>query len=159
VVFTPKSLLRMKETFSGASALTEGPFEPVLPDPSPPAEARRVVQCQGKFFRDLFKAREDEPVALVRVEEVYPFPKSELHEVLKRHQGAEVVWAQEEPENMGSWHFMERMCGSEFGLELKGIAREESASPATGSPKMHQQQQREILQKLMLSPARHLENE
>ncbi len=145
VLFTPKSLLRMKETFSGASALTDGRFEPVLPDPSPPAEARRVVLCQGKFFWDLAKARKDEPVALVRVEEVFPFPKEELRRELDRYPGAEVIWAQEEPANMGSWHLMERMGRGELGLELKVIAREESASPATGSMTIHQQEQQELI--------------
>jgi 2-oxoglutarate decarboxylase len=145
IVFTPKSLLRMRETFSGASTFTEGRFQPVLPDPNPPEQVRRVVLCQGKFFWDLFKARKDEPVALIRVEEVYPFPKAELEEALQPFEGAEVVWAQEEPENMGSWHFMERMCRGELGVELEVIAREESASPATGSLAIHKQEQEEIV--------------
>jgi 2-oxoglutarate dehydrogenase complex dehydrogenase (E1) component-like enzyme len=145
IVFTPKSLLRAKDTFSTAETFTDGGFHPVLPDPKPPAEARRVVLCQGKFSWDLFRARKDEPVALVRVEEVYPFPKAELQEVLRQHPGIEVVWAQEEPENMGSWHFMERMCRRELGLELKVVAREESASPATGSMAIHQQEQQELI--------------
>ncbi|MGH9168644.1 MAG: multifunctional oxoglutarate decarboxylase/oxoglutarate dehydrogenase thiamine pyrophosphate-binding subunit/dihydrolipoyllysine-residue succinyltransferase subunit, partial [Acidimicrobiia bacterium] len=144
IVFTPKSLLRMKETFSQAAALTEGGFQPVLADPSPPDNPRRVMLCQGKFFWDLFRARKDEPVALVRIEEVYPFPKAELQEVLTPYQAAEIVWAQEEPENMGSWHFMERMCRRELGLELKVVAREESASPASGSMAIHKQEQEEL---------------
>ena len=101
--------------------------------------------CQGKFYWDLAKARKDEPVALVRVEEVYPFPKEELREALKKYQGAEVLWAQEEPENMGSWRFMERMCRRELGLDVKVAAREESASPATGSLTLHQQEQSFLL--------------
>jgi multifunctional 2-oxoglutarate metabolism enzyme len=149
IVFTPKSLLRMRETFSGAADLTEGRFRPVLPDPSPPDDVKRVVLCQGKFFWDLFKAREGRPVALVRVEEVYPFPREQLQEVLKRYRGAEVVWAQEEPENMGSWHFMEQMCRRELGLELKVIAREESASPATGSMTIHQREQQDLVKQTL----------
>jgi 2-oxoglutarate dehydrogenase complex dehydrogenase (E1) component-like enzyme len=69
VVFTPKSLLRLKETFSPASELTEGAFQPVIEDPSPPKKVERVVLSQGKFYWDLAKAREDKPIALVRVEE------------------------------------------------------------------------------------------
>jgi 2-oxoglutarate dehydrogenase E1 component len=145
ILFTPKSLLRMRETFSGAADLTEGRFQPVLPDPSPPNEAKRVVLTQGKFFWDLLKAREDRPVALIRVEEPYPFPKQELEDALKPYQDVEVLWAQEEPENMGSWHFMERMCRGELGLELRVVAREESASPATGSLAIHQQEQQELI--------------
>jgi 2-oxoglutarate decarboxylase len=151
IIFTPKSLLRMRETFSGATDLTDGGFQPVLGDPSPPDNPRRVLLCQGKFFWDLFKARKDQPVALVRVEEVYPFPKAELQEVLKQYQGAEMVWAQEEPENMGSWHFMERMCRGELGLELRVIAREESASPATGSMTVHQREQQELTRTALAS--------
>ncbi|MGH2738670.1 MAG: 2-oxoglutarate dehydrogenase E1 component, partial [Actinomycetota bacterium] len=93
----------------------------------------------------LFKARKDEPVALIRLEEVYPFPKAELEEALKPYGEAEVVWAQEEPENMGSWHFLERMCRGELGLEIKVVAREESASPATGSMTIHQREQEELI--------------
>jgi multifunctional 2-oxoglutarate metabolism enzyme len=149
IVFTPKSLLRMRETFSGAADLSEKRFQPVLPDPSPPNEAKRVVLTQGKFFWDLLKAREDWPVALFRVEEPYPFPQEELEDALKPYQGVEVLWAQEEPENMGSWHFMERMCRGELGLELKVIAREESASPATGSLAIHQQEQQRLIKRAL----------
>jgi 2-oxoglutarate decarboxylase len=145
IVFTPKSLLRMKETFSAAETFTDGVFRPVLADRSPPGEVRRVVLSQGKFFWDLFKTRKDEPVALTRLEEVYPFPKAELEEALKPYGEAEVVWAQEEPENMGSWHFVERMFRGELGLELKVVAREESASPATGSMTIHQQEQENLI--------------
>ncbi len=132
VVFTPKSLLRMKETFSEASALTEVRFQPVLPDPDPPKNVERVVLCQGKFFWDLLNGREDKPVALIRVEEPYPFPKKDLERELEKYSGAEVIWAQEEPENMGSWPFMEREL-RKLSLEPKAVTREESASPATGS--------------------------
>ncbi|MGH2655938.1 MAG: multifunctional oxoglutarate decarboxylase/oxoglutarate dehydrogenase thiamine pyrophosphate-binding subunit/dihydrolipoyllysine-residue succinyltransferase subunit, partial [Actinomycetota bacterium] len=145
IVFTPKSLLRMKDTFSVAETFTDGAFRPVLADRNPPGEVRRVVLSQGKFFWDLFKARKDEPVALIRLEEVYPFPKAELEEALKAYSDAEVVWAQEEPENMGSWHFVERMCRGELGLELKVVAREESASPATGSMAIHQREQENLI--------------
>ena len=144
IVFTPKSLLRMKETFSAAETFTDGVFRPVLADRDPPGEVRRVVLSQGKFFWDLFKARKDEPVALVRVEEIYPFPKAELEEALKPFGEAELVWAQEEPENMGSWHFVERRLRA-MGVEPTVVAREESASPATGSMTIHQREQQELI--------------
>jgi 2-oxoglutarate dehydrogenase E1 component len=140
VVFTPKSLLRLKETFSPASDLTEGAFQPVIEDPSPPKKVERVVLSQGKFSWDLAKAREDKPIALVRVEEPYPFPAKELQGALGKWKDAEVVWAQEEPENMGSWPFMEREL-RKLGLEPKAVTREESASPATGSLTLHQDEQ------------------
>jgi multifunctional 2-oxoglutarate metabolism enzyme len=148
VLFTPKSLLRAKDTFSHGETLTDGMFRSVLADRDPPNEVRRVVLTQGKFFWDLFRAREDEPVALVRVEEVYPFPDRELREVLGTHEGAEVVWAQEEPENMGSWHFVERRLRA-VGVEPTVVAREESASPATGSLSIHQQEQEELISRVL----------
>jgi len=137
VVLTPKSLLRLRDTFSRAVDLTEGRFQEVLADPSPPKKVERVVLCQGKFFWDLWKAREGKPIALVRVEQVYPFPEEALKAELDRWPGAEVVWAQEEPENMGAARFMKRQLRQRFGIEPKIIAREESASPATGSLKLH----------------------
>jgi len=77
VVFTPKSLLRLKETFSPASELTEGAFKPVIEDPSPPKKVERVVLSPGKVLWHLASARQDKPIALVRVED-YPFPAKEL---------------------------------------------------------------------------------
>ena len=103
-----------------------------------------MVLSQGKFFWDLFKARKDEPVALVRVEEVYPFPKAELEEALKPYGEAGLVWAQEEPENMGAWHFVERRLRA-MGVEPTVVAREESASPATGSMTIHQEEQQKLI--------------
>jgi multifunctional 2-oxoglutarate metabolism enzyme len=78
VVFTPKSLLRLKGTFSPASEFTEGAFQPVVEDPSPQKKVERVVLSQGKFYWDLAEAHEDKPIALVRVEQRYPFPAKEL---------------------------------------------------------------------------------
>jgi len=141
VVFTPKSLLRMAAARSLAAEFTEGRFEPVLGDPSPPDKAERLILCTGKVFYDLAKAREDKPVAIVRVEELYPFPEKELKAELDRYEGAEVVWIQEEPENMGAWWYMERQLRSRLGVEPTVVAREESASPATGSQTVHRNEQ------------------
>lgn len=109
----------------------------MIADPNPPAKVSRVVLSQGKFYWDLAKAREDKDIALVRVEQPYPFPGEELTKVLGQWKDAEVVWTQEEPENMGSWPFIERKL-RELGLEPKAVTREESASPATGSLTLHQ---------------------
>jgi 2-oxoglutarate dehydrogenase E1 component len=148
IVFTPKSLLRAKDTFSAAETFTDGVFRPVLPDREAPSEARRVVLSQGKFFWDLFRARKDEPVGLIRLEEMYPWPRAELEEALKPYEGAEVVWAQEEPENMGAWRFVERRLRA-MGIEPKAVSREESASPATGSMAIHQQEQQELIRQVL----------
>jgi 2-oxoglutarate decarboxylase len=146
VVATPKSPLRAKEVRSAAEEFVSGRWEPVLDDPKRLSEVKRVVLCHGKFYWDLWRAREEKgaPVALVRVEQLYPFPEKQLREVLEGYERAEVVWAQEEPENMGAWRFMERECRQRLSLELKSVAREASPSPATGSLKIHQQEQAEL---------------
>jgi 2-oxoglutarate dehydrogenase E1 component len=126
VVFTPKSLLRLKDTFSTAADLAEGEFQPAIPDPSPPDNPSRVVLSQGKFYWDLAKARSEGGPALVRVEQPYPFPAEELRAAIP--EGAEVIWAQEEPENMGSRPFMEREL-RKLGLEPKAVTREEALAP------------------------------
>jgi len=145
VVFTPKSLLRMAAARSTAKEFTEGRFEPVLGDSSPPEKTERLILCSGKVFYDLAKAREDKPVAIVRVEELYPFPEKELKAELERYSGAEVVWVQEEPENMGAWWYMERHLRSRLGVEPTVVARAESASPATGSQTIHGQEQADVI--------------
>jgi multifunctional 2-oxoglutarate metabolism enzyme len=149
VVFTPKSLLRMAAASSPAKDFTDGRFEPVLADPPPPDKVERLILCTGKVFYDLAKAREDKRTAIVRVEELYPFPETELKEQLDRYPDAEKVWVQEEPENMGAWWYMERLCRGELGVDLRVVAREESASPATGSQTIHKQEQQDLLGRAM----------
>jgi 2-oxoglutarate dehydrogenase complex dehydrogenase (E1) component-like enzyme len=147
IVLTPKSPLRLPAARSAADDLTSGHFREVLDDPEVGA-ARRVVLCQGKFFYDLLRRREErevEDVALVRLEQVYPFPADQLREALERHGGAEVVWAQEEPENMGAWRFVHIKAERLLGMELAHVARPESPSPATGSSAVHQQEQERLL--------------
>jgi 2-oxoglutarate dehydrogenase complex dehydrogenase (E1) component-like enzyme len=150
VVATPKSPLRAKEVGSPAEEFTGGRWEPVLDDPKRPSEVKRVVLCQGKFFWDLWRAREEKgaPVALVRVEQLYPFPEKELKEALDGYSGAEVVCSQEEPENMGAWRFMERELRP-MELEPTVVAREASPTPATGSLKLHQAGQEELLSRIL----------
>ncbi|HEX2030577.1 MAG TPA: multifunctional oxoglutarate decarboxylase/oxoglutarate dehydrogenase thiamine pyrophosphate-binding subunit/dihydrolipoyllysine-residue succinyltransferase subunit [Actinomycetota bacterium] len=149
IVMTPKSLLRLPAARSAASEFTDGEFRAVLPDPSPPSNVKRVVLCSGKVYYDLAKGREDKPVALVRVEELYPFPEEGIRAELDRHKGADVAWVQDEPENMGAWHFMERNLRRRLGIEPKVVAREESASPATGSLTIHQQEQQKLLRRAL----------
>ncbi len=143
VVATPKSPLRAKEVRSPASAFTDGRWQSVIDDVARPSEVKRVVLCQGKFFWDLWRAREEKeaPVALVRVEQLYPFPEKQLKEVLDGYSGVEVMWAQEEPENMGAWRYMQREGRGRLGIELKPVTREASPSPATGSLTVHKREQ------------------
>jgi 2-oxoglutarate decarboxylase len=154
ILFTPKSLLRHHKAVSTLHDFTSGGFQEVLDDPSDidPQGVSRVVLCSGKIYYDLLAAREERKansIALVRMEQLYPFAQATLLEVLARYpDSAEVVWTQEEPRNMGAWRFLQELIeplldGS--GRTLRYIGRAESASPATGSFKRHQQEQAEIL--------------
>jgi multifunctional 2-oxoglutarate metabolism enzyme len=155
VVFTPKSLLRHPRCVSTLADLAEGRFEPVLDDTSAdPARVKRVVLTSGKLYFDLLKGREEqhaEHVALVRLEQLYPFPSAELIRVLGRYPDkAQVVWAQEEPRNMGAWRFVrERFLdgdlGDSAGRALLYVGRDASAAPAPGSHKLHVVEQETIV--------------
>jgi 2-oxoglutarate dehydrogenase E1 component len=140
VLLTPKSLLRHPKAVSKLDDLASGSFRPVLDDPGAAerrGEITRVVLCTGKVYYDLIGGEEREKAretAVVRVEELYPFPHDELAEVLGGYEGArEVVWAQEEPENMGAWHYMEPHLRALVGdARLAYVGRPERASPAEG---------------------------
>jgi multifunctional 2-oxoglutarate metabolism enzyme len=152
VVFTPKSPLRMKEVMSHVDDLTRGSFEEVLDDPtiSDPSKVRRIVFCSGKVAWDAFAARDkrEVPAAIVRVEQLYPFPAEQLLALLDRYPNArDLVWLQEEPENMGPWNFVEHRVWrvKERGYDLRHVARVESGSPATGSKAIHDQELSELM--------------
>lgn len=142
IVFTPKSLLRQKESFSSARSLETGHFEPLVVDEVP--NAKRVVLCAGKVFHDLEERRREvgaDDVALVRVSQLYPIPAEELAVVASRHQDATLVWCQEEPQNMGAYRFLWHHLREIFGREPLYAGRAESGSPATGSASVHKAQQ------------------
>jgi 2-oxoglutarate dehydrogenase E1 component len=158
VVFTPKSLLRHPRCASELELLASGSFEPVIDDPSvDPARVRRVVLTSGKLFYDLLAGREKagaSHVAIVRLEQLYPFPGAELAAALARYPEAELAWAQEEPANMGPWRFLrERFLDGEVpdpGQRLpRYLGRGASASPAPGSHKVHQREQEAIVREAM----------
>jgi 2-oxoglutarate dehydrogenase E1 component len=155
-VFTPKSLLRHPRCVSTLGELAEGRFQEVLDDPAAErGRVRRIVLTSGKLYYDLLKAREDkraDGLALVRLEQIYPFPTGPLSRVLERYpRSAELVWAQEEPQNMGAWRFIrerfldEGVPGASDRLP-RYIGRPPSASPAAGSYKLHLQEQEAILE-------------
>jgi 2-oxoglutarate dehydrogenase E1 component len=154
IVFTPKSLLRHPRAVSTLHDFTSGGFTEILSDPAVADNARisRVVFCSGKIYYDLLAAREErkaDHVALLRVEQLYPFAAEQARDLLARYSpSAEVVWAQEEARNMGPWRFL-RECIQplldETRREVRYVGRSESASPATGSGKRHQQEQAEII--------------
>ncbi|MEX0659878.1 MAG: multifunctional oxoglutarate decarboxylase/oxoglutarate dehydrogenase thiamine pyrophosphate-binding subunit/dihydrolipoyllysine-residue succinyltransferase subunit [Egibacteraceae bacterium] len=153
VVATPKGLLRAKPAASPLSAFTSGSFEEVLAVPGgpPDADVRRVLLCSGRVAFDL-AARRDEtraPVAVHRVEQLYPFPTDAIRETLGAYPDAqEVVWVQDEPENMGPWTFvhgrLHRLLREDYAL--RHVSRPESPSPATGSHSVHEAQQAELIE-------------
>jgi 2-oxoglutarate dehydrogenase E1 component len=152
VIFTPKSLLRHPRAVSTLHDFTSGGFSEILSDGfnADPTRVSRVVFCTGKIYYDLLAAREErgaDHIALIRVEQLYPFAVEQVRDVLARYpEAAEVVWAQEEPRNMGAWRFMSEQFQNVLERrDIRYVGRPESASPATGSSKRHQQEQSEIL--------------
>jgi len=153
VVFAPKSPLRMKEVMSHVDELTTGSFQEVLDDPCvrDVQAVERIVFCSGKVCWDAMAERDRRgaPVAVVRVEQLYPFPVEQLQQVLERYPNArDLVWLQEEPENMGPWHFIEHRTWriKERGYDVRHVARVESGSPATGSKAIHDQELADLLE-------------
>ena len=152
VVMTPKSLLRSKDATSPLSELVSGQFQEVIPDTTIPAEAvRRVLLCSGKVYYDLAKYREDNKitdVAIIRIEQLYPFPAKALGEALSQYsEKLSLFWVQEEARNMGAWGFLRMKYGERLldRYPFRGVCRPESASPATGSATSHKIEQQTIL--------------
>jgi 2-oxoglutarate dehydrogenase E1 component len=154
IVFTPKSLLRHPRTVSSLEDCADGRYARVLPDEEVAAgDVDRVLLCSGKVYYDLYAARQERErgdVAIVRLEQFYPFPESQLATLLEPYgPDRPVYWIQEEPENMGAWaflrfHFGDRLLGRH---PLTGIYRPASASPATGSHSAHRIEQEELMRK------------
>jgi len=150
---TPKSLLRHKASTSDLSELTDSSFQLVIDDPTKPAakSIKRIVFCSGKVYFDLAAERdelEQKDVALVRVEQLYPFPREELQAIIKRYSNAkEVVWCQEEPMNQGAWfqirHHIQACIKKD--QQLLYVGRATSASPAVGYYQVHLQQQKQLV--------------
>lgn len=157
VVFTPKSLLRAKAAVSPVEDFTEQNFRPVLPDtgvggePLDGSAVRRVLLCSGKVAYDLMAQRESEgtaDTAVVRVEQLYPLPAEQIRAQLERYPNAnDVVWVQEEPANMGAWQFMAVNLPEHLpeGRTFRRVSRRASASPAVGSAKVHDVEQRQLV--------------
>jgi 2-oxoglutarate dehydrogenase E1 component len=162
VVMSPKSLLRHKLAVSAIGEFTEGAFQTVLPETAAldPARVRRVLLCSGKVYYDLLVGRDQrdvDDVAIVRVEQLYPFPAEEIVLAVERWGAAtEVFWVQEEPWNMGAWQFMSLRLPRILGERtLRYVGRDEAASPAIGSYKMHQTEQAEIVGRALKKPHGH----
>lgn len=148
VIMSPKSLLRHPKVVCEFEDLEKGRFFEVLPDYMSTTKVERLVFCSGKIFFDLENAREENKsskVGLVRLEQIYPFPKSYIEEILAQYSvNVDIVWAQEEPENMGAWHFV-RDRFLKMDKNIRVVSRPECASTATGSEKQHIKEQQAIL--------------
>jgi 2-oxoglutarate dehydrogenase complex dehydrogenase (E1) component-like enzyme len=157
VVMSPKSLLRHPAAVSTVADLAEGRFRLVIDDPRAPAaeSVRRVVLCAGKIFYALEAGRRERDradVALVRVEQLYPFPTAELREALARYAAArEIFWVQEEPANQGAWSFVLPLISPLLRPEttFSYVGRADAASPATGSHEIHQAEEAAILEQAL----------
>jgi 2-oxoglutarate dehydrogenase E1 component len=160
VVFTPKSLLRHPRCVSPLAELAEGRFAPVLDDAvAHSTRVRRVVLVTGKLYFELLQAREDvrrDDVALVRIEQLYPFPAEALARALARYPSAmDLVWAQEEPRNMGAWRFLREQfldggVPDPAQRQPRYVGREPSAAPAPGTHKAHLEEQEQIVREAVL---------
>ena len=151
IVTTPKSLLRHPMAVSRVDDLLNGRFEPVLLDVATSDEVKRVIITSGKVYYDLRTARDkaNAKVAILRLEQYYPFPQPILADALKGYPNAtEVVWVQEEPRNMGAWPFLHEHLLSVIGpnLELTYVGRPKAAAPATGSHHRHEDQQKKLVE-------------
>ena len=152
ICFTPKRYLRMPDTRSRVSDLTEGGFRLTLDDPADLDRdaVRRVLLCTGKIGHELMGKRDElaAPTAVVRVEQLYPWPEDDILTTLASYPNArEVWWVQEEPANMGAWKFAHARLARALRdrAELRHVAREASASPATGSQTIHEREQEQLL--------------
>jgi len=149
IVMSPKSLLRHPECVSDSTEFTQGGFKEIIDDAVTSVNAskvKRVLFCSGKIYYDLLdKQRKDNrtDVAIVRLEQLYPFAQKQFDAIVKQYGKADFCWVQEEPANMGAWTYMlSRYCGK---LNLTLFARKTSASPATGYSKAHAKEQAEIV--------------
>jgi 2-oxoglutarate dehydrogenase E1 component len=152
ICFTPKRYLRMPQTRSNVSEFTSGGFRLTLDDRAELDRdaVRRVLLCTGKIGHELMDERDElgAPAAVVRVEQLYPWPEDEILTTVAEYPNArEVWWVQEEPANMGGWNFTHARLARALRdrAELRHVAREASASPATGSQTIHEREQQQLL--------------
>jgi 2-oxoglutarate dehydrogenase E1 component len=151
VLFTPKSMLRLKAASSATDAFVSGHFNPVYTDPDATLDAdgvRRVLLCSGKVYYDLLKHREQAgrtDTAIVRLERLYPLPTNETFHAIAKYGQAELRWVQEEPANQGAWPFMGLALTQALGQPITPITRPASSAPATGSHLAHEREQQALV--------------
>lgn len=157
VIFTPKSLLRNKDATSPITEFTDGGFQAVIPEQNENVvknanKVKRIIACSGKVYYDLVKKRieqDNNDVAIIRVEQLYPFPHKAFAAEVKRFSNAkDIVWCQDEPQNQGSWFFVQHYIHENMldGQKLGYAGRPASASPAVGYAHLHQEQQKNLVE-------------
>jgi 2-oxoglutarate dehydrogenase E1 component len=155
VIMTPKSLLRAKEATSPLNEFIKGEFQTVIREQDETIDAakvKRVIACSGKVYYDLVKKRAEKKasdVAIIRVEQLYPFPHKAFATELKKYPNAtDIVWCQDEPQNQGAWFFVQHYVHENMldGQKLGYAGRAASASPACGYAHLHQEQQKALLE-------------
>jgi 2-oxoglutarate dehydrogenase E1 component len=145
IIMTPKSLLRHPLAVSALTEMTSGEFREALEDPDAVTPARCVLFCSGKIYYELLQKRRElkkNDFAIVRLEQFYPFPEKQIKTILQKYKKARrFVWVQEEPENMGAWHFLRFRLENIVGKPMEYVGRDEAASTATGYPGIYRKEQ------------------
>jgi 2-oxoglutarate dehydrogenase E1 component len=152
VVFTPKKLLRYPKAVSSINDMAKGRFTEVVDDPTiNKKEVDTIAFCSGKVYYDILEQKEKQGtgdnIAVIRLEQLYPLPIKQIEAVLKGYsKNCKLLWVQEEPENMGAWTYIMRMMRS-YNMDV--ISPAASASPAAGSPKVHERRHLDMIQRLL----------
>jgi 2-oxoglutarate decarboxylase len=149
VIFTPKSMLRLKAASSDVSDFTTGTFQPLISDQQglAPQTVKKVLFCSGKIYWELLaesQKRGSGDTAIIRIEQLYPTPVEEMKQAIAQYPQAELRWVQDEPANQGPWTYM-GLFMSKYGINFKVVSRPASASPATGSSKRHAAEQADVI--------------
>ncbi|MBM2840350.1 MAG: 2-oxoglutarate dehydrogenase, subunit, partial [Bacteroidetes bacterium] len=155
VLMTPKSLLRHPKVVSTPDEFTSGEFREVIDDPANPTSVRRLIFCSGKVYYDLlqeYSHRTTHDIAIVRVEQFHPYPKQQIASILTKYSAtSDVVWVQEEPQNMGAWTFLQPRLTEQLrpNQRLSYVGRPASAATATGSLKVHNAEQEALVKETL----------
>lgn len=154
VLFTPKSLLRHPKCISSKKEFSEASFEEILEDPTNPKEAKRLFLCTGKIYYDLLEERASfMDAAIIRIEQLYPLHEEKLKICLEKYpQIEEVIWVQEEPQNMGAYPSLAPLLQPLLSVSFSYVGREVSGATATGSMRVHEQEKQQIFQRLRQKP-------
>jgi 2-oxoglutarate dehydrogenase E1 component len=147
VVFTLKALLRHPLVLSPLKSFTEGSFEEFLDDPKNIAQPKRILFCSGKVYYDLITERKRDDIAIIRVEQLYPFHREKFQKLVEKYKSTQdLCWVQEEHSNMGAWNYIRPILQEITGKQIRYIGRGPSASTAAGSYALHKKQYDQMMQ-------------